>query len=114
MPILRWLGFRPTTSLPSMRMAPVVGVSNPATMRSTVVLPQPEGPSSETNSPLSMFEAEILDHAVRAEGLFQMFDFKKSHQRCACVCLEKIVTSWMRPMQPQVMAKEITASAAGS
>jgi len=30
---------------------PAVGVSNPATIRSVVVLPQPDGPSSATSSP---------------------------------------------------------------
>ena len=32
-------------------MLPVSGASSPAMMRSSVVLPQPDGPSSETNSP---------------------------------------------------------------
>ena len=39
--------------LPSMRMRPLSGVSNPAISRSNVVLPQPEGPSSAKNSPRS-------------------------------------------------------------
>ncbi len=64
MPILRWFGFKGTMSLPSMRIAPLVGVSKPATMRSTVVLPQPDGPSSETNSPLSMFRLKSLTTRV--------------------------------------------------
>ncbi len=51
MPMLRWLGLRLTTSRPSMRMLPSVGVSKPATMRRVVVLPQPDGPRKETNSP---------------------------------------------------------------
>ena len=34
-----------------MVIEPVVGVSNPAIMRSVVVLPQPLGPRNETNSP---------------------------------------------------------------
>ncbi len=54
MPMLRWFGLRLTTSLPSMWMAPVSGNSKPATMRSVVVLPQPEGPRKDTNSPLSI------------------------------------------------------------
>ncbi len=54
MPMLRWFGRRATISLPSILMRPVEGVSNPATMRSTVVLPQPDGPSSDTNSPFWM------------------------------------------------------------
>src|SRR5579864_7089962 len=41
------------TSLPSMTMRPWSGVSNPAISRSSVVLPQPDGPSSANNSPSS-------------------------------------------------------------
>ena len=51
MPMWRWLGRSGTTSRPSMRIVPRVGVSKPATMRSVVVLPQPDGPRKETNSP---------------------------------------------------------------
>ena len=39
---------------PEMRMSPASGCSNPAIMRSVVVLPQPDGPSSEMNSPGSI------------------------------------------------------------
>src|SRR6185436_20739238 len=39
-----------TMSLP-MRISPDDAVSSPAIQRSVVVLPQPEGPRSETNSP---------------------------------------------------------------
>src|SRR5262245_37833481 len=42
------------TILPPMLMAPEVGCSRPATQRSVVVLPQPEGPSRTTISPGSM------------------------------------------------------------
>ena len=41
----------PETSLPSTSTSPVSAVSNPATIRSAVVLPQPDGPSSATSSP---------------------------------------------------------------
>jgi hypothetical protein len=60
MPILRSRGGsrRPCsgaeTTLPPMLMVPEVGCSRPATQRSVVVLPQPEGPSSTTTSPRSM------------------------------------------------------------
>ena len=36
---------------PSSRMSPADGGTNPAIMRNVVVLPQPDGPSSEINSP---------------------------------------------------------------
>src|SRR4051812_27154919 len=39
------------TTRPAMLIAPSVGCSRPATQRSVVVLPQPEGPSSTTISP---------------------------------------------------------------
>src|SRR3954447_10630703 len=38
-------------SLPASVMLPELGVSRPATMRSVVVLPHPEGPSSAKNDP---------------------------------------------------------------
>ncbi len=38
-------------SAPSRRIVPSVGISNPAISRRSVVLPQPEGPSSVKNSP---------------------------------------------------------------
>src|SRR5215510_8359694 len=38
-------------SSPSSRISPSVGCSKPAIMRSVVVLPQPDGPSIEKNSP---------------------------------------------------------------
>ena len=48
---LRFAGGTKLTSLPSRMMRPAVGSSNPAIMRSVVVLPQPLGPSIEKNSP---------------------------------------------------------------
>src|ERR1700676_1747814 len=57
MPILRRRGGTSTpcsgaeTMAPLMRIVPDVGCSSPATQRSVVVLPQPDGPSSTTISP---------------------------------------------------------------
>src|ERR1700739_4249578 len=39
------------TTRPAMLMSPEVGCSRPATQRSVVVLPQPDGPSNTTISP---------------------------------------------------------------
>jgi hypothetical protein len=39
------------TSRPAMLISPPFGCSSPATQRSVVVLPQPDGPSSTTISP---------------------------------------------------------------
>src|SRR5215813_9112943 len=41
-------------SSPSSRILPALGCSKPAIMRRVVVLPQPEGPSMEKNSPPGM------------------------------------------------------------
>src|SRR5215207_11669945 len=51
MAIFRSLGGRPVTTRPPMRMSPSDGCSRPAIVRSNVVLPQPEGPSSTRYSP---------------------------------------------------------------
>src|SRR6266508_4129077 len=57
MPTLRSRGGTSTpcagaeTSAPPMRISPALGCSSPATQRSVVVLPQPEGPSRTTISP---------------------------------------------------------------
>ena len=42
------------TTLPSIAIVPPVISSSPASMRSSVDLPQPEGPTSTTNSPSAM------------------------------------------------------------
>ena len=47
----RLLGWTLAMSWPSMITWPAVGISKPASMRSSVVLPQPDGPSSAKNSP---------------------------------------------------------------
>src|SRR6478736_5003476 len=54
MPMLRWFGFSGIWSLPAIVIEPALGVSKPAIILKTVVLPQPEGPRKETNSPFSM------------------------------------------------------------
>jgi len=61
--MLRLLVGSAVTSRPSIRMRPPVGSIRPATMRSTVVLPQPEGPSSEMNSP-SLTDSETEEAAT--------------------------------------------------
>src|SRR4029453_11730865 len=50
----RWRGGRSVTSLSPMRIRPCVASSRPAMRRSSVVLPQPEAPTSTMNSPSSI------------------------------------------------------------
>jgi hypothetical protein len=51
MAIFRARGGKSFITFPPMNNSPSVGVSKPAIMRSSVLLPQPEGPSSTRNSP---------------------------------------------------------------
>src|SRR5713101_5272637 len=46
----RSIGAKSLTTVSSMRMRPEVMLSSPATIRKVVVLPQPDGPTSTTNS----------------------------------------------------------------
>src|SRR5216684_1720300 len=48
------------TSSGPRKMRPPVGSSRPAIMRKVVVLPQPEGPSRQKNSPFPMVKVESL------------------------------------------------------
>ena len=45
------VNFGEDTATPSISMRPAVGLMKPAIIRKVVVLPQPDGPSSDTNSP---------------------------------------------------------------
>src|SRR5262245_12774413 len=54
MAMSRSLGATRFTTRPPMAMSPPVISSSPAIMRSSVDLPQPEGPTSTQNSPSSM------------------------------------------------------------
>ena len=72
MPMLRWFGFSRVTSLPPMTIVPAVGASKPAIMRSIVVLPQPDGPRKETNSPAPS-QVEVLHDGGRGQRTFSTF-----------------------------------------
>jgi hypothetical protein len=52
--MLRSLGSTSLTRLPAIDTSPSVIVSSPAIMRSSVDLPQPEGPTMTMNSPSAM------------------------------------------------------------
>src|SRR5208337_166440 len=52
MAMSRSLGATELTILPSMRISPSLTLSSPAIMARSVDLPQPEGPTSATNSPV--------------------------------------------------------------
>ena len=53
---------------------PEVGISNPAISRSSVVLPQPEGPSRVKNSPLRISHRHIVQRPHRGIALSEGLD----------------------------------------
>ena len=73
MPIRRCSGSThvplPATPRPLTAIRPASGVSNPAITRSSVVFPEPLGPSSATSSPCSTRERRAVDGAGAAEAL---------------------------------------------
>ena len=64
-------------SRPSSMIVPEVGVSKPASMRSSVVLPQPDEPSRANTSPLAMSMRDVVDGAVAVEVLDDVPDLEK-------------------------------------
>src|SRR5437763_168550 len=57
------------TSSPPRKICPRVGSSRPAIMRSVVVLPQPEGPSRQKNSPSFTVKVESFTATKSANDL---------------------------------------------
>ncbi len=53
MPIDRRQGGTARTGSPAMKMSPAVGVWNPAIMRKSVVLPEPDGPRMVRKAPVA-------------------------------------------------------------
>src|SRR5262245_18470686 len=119
MPMLRWLGFRRVTSLLPMTIEPEVGSSKPATILSTVDLPQPEGPRNETNSPAPISRLKSWTTVLLAKALRMLLTLRNGSAMAASAQFVRLVRgalrdrSWMSDMQPQVMTKAMMASAAG-
>src|SRR6478609_5273236 len=73
MAMSRSIGARLFTTAPSMLIVPEVISSSPATMRSVVVLPQPEGPTSTTNSRSAISRLTFLTTGLPSKTLFRTF-----------------------------------------
>src|SRR4051794_3667491 len=65
----RWFGGTADIGWPSMKISPAVGVSKPASIRSRVVFPHPEGPKSEKNSPCAMSKLTWLTAFTEPKAL---------------------------------------------
>ena len=69
--------------MPLTRMTPLVGVSRSAIARSSVVLPQPEGPMKETNSPRSTLRLMPLSACTGpSRGLEASATDRRRRSRC--------------------------------
>src|SRR5216683_5149827 len=72
------------TSRPPMLISPAVRCSRPATQRSVVVLPQPEGPSSTTISPLGTWKltpstaGRPAENSLRSSRTSRAADIRRS------------------------------------
>src|SRR6187402_2027577 len=73
----RLFGPTPAMSCPSIRMRPSLGTSRPASIRSNVVLPQPDGPSNAKNSPSSMARS-TLSTAAKLPKRLETFSIRIS------------------------------------
>src|SRR5690242_21074624 len=74
-------------------ISPALGSSKPATMRSVVVLPQPDGPTSTTNSPSSIARLTLFTAATAPNDLLRSEEHTselQSHVNLVCrLLLEK-------------------------
>ena len=68
----------PPCRSPSSRMRPLSGRSKPAIRRSVVVLPQPDGPSSEKNSPGVDLQVDAVDRGDVGEALPQLDELDRA------------------------------------
>ena len=121
MPTLRLFGGRLVMALPSTVMLPESGYSKPAIIRSVVVLPQPDGPRNETNSPRS---AESTKSSTAAKAPNDFLTWSSSRNPIACLAHQwappiSIRLRVSRPMKAmaiiasQVIPKLMSATAAG-
>ena len=67
------------TRTPSITTSPAVISSSPAIMRSSVDLPQPDGPTKTMNSRSFDLEVDALDDFQGAEGLLDVLKFDMGH-----------------------------------
>ena len=74
MPTSRFQGGKADTSVPPISTRPLSAWLKPAMRRSSVVLPQPDGPRKAKNSPGRDLDVDVLEDAVRAVGEVDALD----------------------------------------
>ena len=121
MPTFRLFGGRFVMSLPSTLMLPESGYSKPAIMRSVVVLPQPDGPRNEMNSPRSA-DSSKSSTAVKAPNDFLTWSSARNPELVVAHQWAPPISTRLRVSRPtkampiianQVSPKLMIATAAG-
>ena len=70
-------------------------------MASSVDLPQPDGPTSTTNSPFSTLEVDALQHLDGAEALAQLADAERRH------VVPYLIAPWRQAADEILAAEEV-------
>ena len=81
MPKPRSSGRSVSMRAPSRNTPPLVAGNSPARMLSVVDLPQPDGPSSATNSPCSDAEIDVAEHLHPAERTAELVEAQLLERR---------------------------------
>src|SRR5580692_5300827 len=79
--------------MPLTRMAPLVGASRSAIARSSVVLPQPDGPIKETNSPRSTARSMPLSACTGPSAVTKLNDKPATSMTRAPTAVSSVVAS---------------------
>src|SRR4051812_22951507 len=96
---------------PSTRTSPLVGLTSPAMQRSSVVFPQPEGPSRATNSPVRMARS-TLSRPGEAGGQRRFPAARGPKQGDELACPEGEVAVVQARTVPKVRLRPLTATLA--
>ena len=97
---------------PSISIVPEVGGMKPAIMRSVVVLPQPDGPSSDTNSPARQLQREVLHRLEVAVALADVLQDQLAHVAVRLSMKSRPKARWPIYSSGRVRTCRIRASAA--
>ena len=87
----------PATVSPAIRTAPASGRSNPAIMRSSVVLPEPLGPSTARKPPSSEPQVDAVDRAPVAERADEAVGLDRGGRAAAAASRSVRSVTVMRP-----------------
>src|SRR5262249_31817590 len=104
MPKSRLLGGSAETSRRFCSMRPVVWMSSPAIARSKVVLPQPDGPRKQMNSP-SAISSEMSSRAVKPPN----FLVRRVIRRYGAVTRLLLLRLRLRPVSPLPLSEDLRA-----